>query len=273
MRSILLIGLVVGCAGAEAMPAPHEVTAAAATQPVEAGFNPGETMAFEISIGGVLAGDAQLAVGEVGLVAGHRHVRVKSRAETAGAVAMVKHIVDEATTELDLETGHPISFDTVVETGDKHTFSRGTFTGNHADVTYSRDPETPTEVVKPTTYTLSFGKMEVHDAHSAMAQIRNWRPAVGSARTLYVMGGKRLWRVDLVYVGTDTIGTAVGNRAVVKLTGQAFRARGNLSTETTTPTRVFTVYLSDDADRVPLRVVGKTELGDIVMALTEYTRP
>ncbi len=270
MRWIWVLALA-GCAGAEAMPAPHEVAAAPPT--LEAGFNPGETMAFEISIGGVVAGEAQLAVGAVGIVDGHRHVRVKSRAETAGAVAMVKHIVDEATTELDLDTGHPISFDTVVETGTKHTFAKGTFTGNRADVTYSRDPETPTEVVKPTKYSLSFGKMEVHDAHSAMAQIRNWRPTVGTARTLYVMGGKRLWRVDLTYAGTDTIGTAVGNRAVVKLTGRAYRARGNLSVETTTPTRVFTVFLSDDADRVPLRVVGQTELGDVVMALTEYTRP
>ena len=33
------------------------------------------------------------------------------------------------------------------------------------------------------------------------------------------------------------------------------------------------VYLSDDADRVPLRVVAATELGDIVMDLTEYNRP
>ena len=37
-------------------------------------------------------------------------------------------------------------------------------------------------------------------------------------------------------------------------------------------TRTFSVWLSDDADRVPLRVVGHTELGDVTMELVEYTR-
>ena len=37
--------------------------------------------------------------------------------------------------------------------------------------------------------------------------------------------------------------------------------------------RTFTVYLSDDADRVPLKVVAHTELGDVVMNLTDYSRP
>jgi len=39
------------------------------------------------------------------------------------------------------------------------------------------------------------------------------------------------------------------------------------------PARSFRVWLSDDADRVPLKVTAKTELGDVVMDLTEYNRP
>jgi hypothetical protein len=37
--------------------------------------------------------------------------------------------------------------------------------------------------------------------------------------------------------------------------------------------RTFTVWLTDDADRVPLRVLANTELGDITVDLTDYSRP
>ncbi len=257
------------CAGAEAMTLPVQPTAAQPGTSTELGLNPGESMAFEVKLGGVLAGEAQLAVGEIGIVDGHKRVVVKSRAATAGAVAIVKHIVDEMTTEIDVLTGHPVAFETLVEVGSKRTTASGTFTGSKADVTYSR-----TETAdKPQKYVIDFGKVEVHDAHSAMAQLRGWRPAIGGTRTLYLVGGRRLWRVDMKYVGTETIGSALGNRPVVKFEGKSFRARGNLTVESARPARTFTVYLSDDADRVPLRVIGATELGDIVMELTEYNRP
>ena len=80
------------CAGAEAMtqpaaPAAHPAPAAA----VEVGLNPGETMAFEVRLAGIVAGEAQLAVGELGDYQGHRAVVVKSRAATAGAAALIRH--------------------------------------------------------------------------------------------------------------------------------------------------------------------------------------
>ena len=58
----------------------------------------------------------------------------------------------------------------------------------------------------------------------------------------------------------------------IRLIGESYRARPNFVPETPRPTRTFTVWLSDDADRVPLKVAAKTELGDVVMNLTEYSR-
>src|SRR5580704_13130299 len=79
-----------GCAGADATTlAPHAPPATEAVAQAEFGLRPGETMAFEVRVGGVLAGVAQLAVGTVGQVDGHRAVVVKSRAETAGAFALL----------------------------------------------------------------------------------------------------------------------------------------------------------------------------------------
>ena len=274
---LLIVALASACAGAEAM-TPPSAPAATGAEPTAAhepiGLNPGESMAFEVHIAGLLAGEAQLAVGALGDYEGHPAVVVKSRAATAGAAALVKHIVDEATTVIDFETGRPLALDTRVEHGDSRTTATAKFTANVADITYARsDEKTPHKV------RIDFGKgpgtigaFMVHDAHSAMAQLRGWRAAPGARRAVFIVGGRRMWRVDVTYAGTDTVGSALGNRRAVKFTGESYRVRKNFTPETVKPSRTFTVWLTDDADRVPLKVTASTELGDIVMDLTEYTR-
>jgi hypothetical protein len=268
MRGIagLLLAAMVGCGGADAMPLPARPAAAAPTG--EVGLNPGETMTFEVRLGGILAGEAQLAVGELGNANGHREIVVKSRAATAGAAALIKHVIDEATTVIDLDTGRPLQLDTFVEMADKHVTTSATFTGTKAEVTYTRS-----EDAQPHKVVMDFGVVVVHDAHSAMALLRGWRPPIDTTRTVNVIGGRKLWRVDVRFAGTETIGSALGNRRAVRFEGKSYRVRGDFSLESKTATRTFTVWLSDDADRVPLKVVAATELGDIVMSLTEYFRP
>jgi hypothetical protein len=265
-----------GCAGAEATtlpPAPSPALRPPTAAP-EIGFNPGETMSFEVRLAGIVAGEAQLAVGELGDYEGHSAVVVKSRGATAGAAALVKHIVDEATTVIDMASGRPLALETRLEMGDTSTIATARFTSNVADITYRRSDEK-----EPHRLRIDFGKgapatpgIAVHDAHSAMAQLRGWRATPGTRRTVFVVGGRRLWRIDVTYAGKDTVGSAIGNRRAIRFTGEAYRARRDFVPETARPSRTFTVWLSDDADRVPLKVAAKTELGDIVMELTEYTR-
>lgn len=265
-----LVIAVAGCAGAEAMSLPSgpKSTAAAITATNEVGLNPGETMAFEVHLGGMLAGEAAFAVGEIGEFEGKKAVVVRSRANTAGAAALLKRIVDEATTVIDIGNGRPLKLDTHVEQGNKKTTATATFVGNVADVTYTRNDD-PT----PHKYKINFGTQTVHDTHSAMAQVRGWRPTAGATRQVFVVGGRRLWRVDVKFLGTETVGSALGNRRAIKFEGSSYRAKANFVVESDKPARTFTVWLSDDADRVPLKVVAKTELGEIAVELTEYSRP
>ncbi len=250
------------------MPAP-QIAAAASPQEAQLGLHPGESMAFEVQLGGVLVGEAQLAVGDVGVVAGRRAMVVRTRAATAGAAALVRKIVDEATSVVDADTGRPISVETNVVMGEKQIASAATFSGSIATVTYRLNTQPA-----PRTTRIDFGANALHDAHTAMAQLRGWKAAPGTRRTVFVIGGRRLWRVDVSYAGEDTIGSeVVGNRRAVMFDGTSYRARRDLSVESDRPARTFRVWLSDDADRVPLRVTAKTELGDVVMSLIDYARP
>jgi hypothetical protein len=270
----LAAAVLAGCAGAEVTALPPAPVPRPAAAPVEVGLNPGETMAFEVRIAGLVAGEAQLAVGERGDYQGHRAVVVKSRAATAGAAAMIRHISDEATTVIDLDTGRPLALDTVVEQGNTRTQASAKFTDNVADITYERSDEHAPHHLR-----VDFGRgaaagsgIQIHDAHSAMAQLRGWRAAPGTRRTVFVVGGRRLWRIDVTYAGPDTIGSALGNRRAIRFVGESYRARPDFSPETPRPTRTFSVWLSDDADRVPLKVAAKTELGEVTMDLTDYSR-
>ncbi|HVK88192.1 MAG TPA: DUF3108 domain-containing protein [Kofleriaceae bacterium] len=267
MRRAWLLAFVVGCAGAEAMTVEPPVAAPPQAESSELGLVPGESMTFDVHLAGVLAGQAQLAVGDVGLVDGKDAIVVRSRAATAGAAALIKNISDEATTVIDVVTGRPLTLSSTIINGDKTTTASATFKGSVAEVLYKR----PTDK-EPRATKLDFGDVPVHDAHTAMAQLRGWKGTKGQSRTVYVIGGRRLWRIDVSYAGEETIGSALGNRRAIVYDGKSYRARPNKSVESGKPARSFKVWLSDDADRVPIKVVATTELGDIVMDLTEYSR-
>lgn len=258
-----IFAFLAGCAAAEAMtPPPAAATAAPSS---ELGLNPGETMAYSLKLGGMEAGEAQLAVGQPGDFNGARAINVTSKAQTTGAADALKHVVDTASTQIDMATGLPLSLETFVETGDKRTTGKAAFDAKQISV----------EVVDSKThqYKITVGKEPIYDAHAAMAQLRGWKPQPGASRSVWVLGGKRLWRVDVKLIGYETIATAMGNRRAVRLDASSYRGRPNLTVESTTPGRTFSVWLSDDGDRVPLKVTAHTELGEIAMELTDYQRP
>jgi hypothetical protein len=232
------------------------------------GYLPGEAMTFEVTVGGILAGEAQLAVGQPGVVDGRRAITVRSRIATAGALALIKNVSDEATTVIAVDSATPISMISDVTMNGVVYHADVAFQGPAIQITSTRSD------VKGARHDhLAFGATLAHDTHSAMASMRGWDAMPGTSRTMFVMGGKRIWKTTVTFDGRETIGTQLGNRAAVRLHGLAWRAHDDLTIDDSKPPREFTVWLSDDADRVPLKVTAKTELGSLVIELTDYQRP
>lgn len=270
--ALLLAGLAtsaMACGGsAEAFTLPPAAPTAQAEARGALGLAPGEQMAFEVRLAGVAVGEAVLAVGEPGQLEGRSALTVRSKLSTTGAVRLLRPVDDESTTVIDAQSGAPLMLETHVLLGGQETFTKARFAQGQAVVEVRRAQDA---AGRP--YTVSFGDAPAHDAHSAMAELRTWRAAPGAKRTMWAVGGRRLWRVDLTYVGVESLGTAQGNRRATRLDGVGYRANPNRTLDERRPPRRFSVWFSDDADRVPLRIGAITELGDVRIDLTEYARP
>ena len=233
----------------------------------------GETMQFSIHMGPIPVGEASLTVSEATTNADgtQADLVVRSRISSAGLSDLLMEIDDEATSVISNLTGLPRLTKTVAKYG-KHRFaSDATFPvegANNVSIAFTRPPNPPVHVrLAPPP-----GVMP-HDMHTAMASLRPWSGVKGEARTLWVVGGRRLWKADVTWVGGGAIDTAFGARQAVRIDGTAQRYRGTGAPERRRPERRFSVWLSDDGDRVPLRVEAYTEIADVVVDLVDYYRP
>lgn len=245
------------------------VAAAATPAPTggELGLHPGERMTFEVALAGVPVAQAALAVGDIGDVDGRRAIVVSSSMTTADAFRWVKDVRDDLTSTIDCDSGLPLTILADVKFGDKLYHADGTFDASAVELVWDRRDG----VTRHTHY--DFGDVPAHDAHSAMAAMRTWEGEPGDARTVYIVGGRRIWQTQMTWVGRETIGTRLGNQPAVRLDGISVRVDPRLHAEAGKPPRTYSVWLSDDGDRAPLRVVASTELGDVTIELTGYERP
>lgn len=231
------------------------------------GFAPGEQLAFEVRLAGVLAGEAQFVAGQPGTVDGRRAIAVSSIIKSAGAFALIKEVKDDVTSIIDLDRMRPLRTTSDVIFGPKRYHAETEFSDHGASIQFTPEGQATRSLV------FDFGDAVVHDAHSSMALVRTWTAEAGERIALWVIGGRRLWRTEIWVVGTEVIGTRMGNQSAIRIDGTSVRSRADLTPEPNKPPRNFSVWLSDDADRVPLRFSAHTELGDIVIELVAYERP
>lgn len=104
-----------------------------------------------------------------------------------------------------------------------------------------------------------------HDLHSAMLLLRSWRPRLEEAAYFYVVLGRKLWRVDVTAEGPQVIKAQGAPRLTHRIDGVAVR----LGEAADSASRRFSLWLSEDAARVPVRMVADASFGEITMTLIE----
>jgi hypothetical protein len=213
-------------------------TAAAATPPspevreksLPALVVPQETMQFQITFRGITVAQVQTAIGKEGVVDGHRAVIIKSAGKSAGLISLLGSVRWELETTLDLDRGVPLH---------SHEESWSELAGQHEHDDDRHDwQEGDTR----------------HDLHSSICTLRGWEPVAKEQREVRIgLGGGHF---------SLTIGRAgrgiVGGRPALRYAGIAAHESH------------FTIWLSDDAARVPLLAETETPLGGVAVELTDY---
>ena len=194
---------------------------------------PGETMEFRVSLRGVKVGLVQTAVGWPGVIGDRTAVIVRSRGKTEGVLSLLGDLTWELSSTIDTARGVPI---------EDHEEAWAELAGDkHHEDHHHRWEDGETR----------------HDIHSAVTTIRGWQSKPGDRTELEVeiAGahlGVALWHVGRAFAVHEP----------------AIRYDGMVEGEVP-----ITAWVSDDAARVPLKLVAQATWGEIAVELVDYQVP
>jgi Protein of unknown function (DUF3108) len=232
-------------------------------------LTPGEHMAYTLELQGVSLATLDVAVGEPTSLAGKQAIVVQSRAKAVGLVKMVANIDDTFTSWIDVATGRPLRWST-------DEFATKTSDKERTDVDFSkRDGST-----LPVTFHLNDAATqpepqraslpETWDFNSFLMALRTWDPPAGTVLVAEVMRSRFMWHVEMTMREKSKLTSAIGTVMARRLDGHTYKLDRNGVREPGSDERNFTIWISDDDGRVPLKVTAKTDYGDIALAISDY---
>lgn len=238
-------------------------------------FIPGELMSFEFHFRDVVVGRGGLAVGQPGVQNGRPTLIVRSELETVGVGKMVKDIRDDITSWIDTERGRSVRYRADIIFGKSSTLFDCRLAGRWVFIEIlRRGPkyEGPRKRYARTKRQWRLPEGAVgHDSHSFLGALRAWEDGrIGERRYMYVLSGSRIWRTDLELVGAETRDTPMGLYPVLQFRGTTQRMTYKMEPDPRRKARSFTIWLSDDANRLPLLIEGSSEYGTAAIKLVGY---
>jgi hypothetical protein len=269
----VLISLVCACGGANHgdPSVPHSPPVAAATLPSGAPFvTPGERMSYTLALGEMQLATYDVAVGDITDVAGKRAIVVQSHAKAIGLVKMVANIDDTFTSWIDVTNGRPLRW-VVDEFATKSTDKERTEarmyerSGDMLPMDFHINDEPP----KPEPQRVAMP--DIWDYNAFTIALRGWEAPPGSTVTAEVLRSRYMWNVTMTVHGKEQVKTPLGDFPALRFDGHTFKLLRDGKRDPDSDARDFSVWISDDADRVPLQTVARTDYGAIKMVIAEYT--
>jgi Protein of unknown function (DUF3108) len=231
---------------------------------------PGEHMSYTLQLQSVDLATLELAVaGEPTTLDGKQAIVVQAHAKAVGFVKMVANIDDTFTSWLDVATGRPLRWSTdefATKTTDKERtdvdFSKRA--GSTIPVTFHLNDAAPTP--EPQRASLP----DVWDFDSFLIALRTWDPPTGTVLVAEVMRSRFMWHVEMTMRGKSKVASALGSVTARQLDGRTYKLDRNGARVADSDERNFTIWISDDDGRVPLKISAKTDYGDISLSISDY---
>lgn len=197
---------------------------------------------------------------------------VQAAAESTGVAALVKPLKAAFATWLDAETGEPLVF-RVTETA-----GRGdeTIESNEARFTEVAEGKLPIATKRPDGTEIVEIQNVVPpqkpiDTMTFVMALRAWDGQPGETHSIDVVRSRFVWRAQVKLVGREPVVTDLGELPAVKFDATTSRIMRDGSIDKGTESRHFSIWISDDADRVPLLLVAESDYGDIKLEIVDYS--
>ncbi|HLL22199.1 MAG TPA: DUF3108 domain-containing protein, partial [Kofleriaceae bacterium] len=231
---------------------------------------PGERMSYRLTLKGVELGTFLLAVGDIVDLDGAQTVLVQAQAKSGGLAALVADIDDRFTSWVDVKTGRPRRFE-VFEHADRKSKDKDHVVVEFAARTpagipihYALNDEPMKTLVQPVT------QHDVWDYNAFLVALRGWEGDTGSTATLEVFRSRYVWKIAITRGGKGTLVTDLGELPVLRYDAVTSKIDRSGKRWEGQEDRTFTLWISDDNDRVPLKLDAKSDYGEISMDIVDY---
>lgn len=233
--------------------------------------SPGEVISYRLSVLGVEIGQFTIAVGGQVEVEGRSTIEVQAGVQSTGIAAMFKKVRTDFASWLDVRTGRPV-VGRVVETAGKND---PTIETTEARFHALKDHLLPLAFLAPDGSETNIENQvtsgdTVWDVPSMLMFLRGWGPEVGTQLTAQVVRSRYIWQGEFKLAGQEVKTTELGDLPTVRIDGVSRRLLRNGAWEPEGDIRHFSLWITDDADRVPVLVVAKTDFGDVKMEIVGY---
>jgi hypothetical protein len=229
---------------------------------------PGEHMTYRLALQGVELAVYDLAVGETTQVAGKPAILVQSHAKTVGLGALVK-VDDYFNSYLDVTSGRSLRWtcDEFSSDGKHKEKTEADMAGRTTEsvpVTFHLDDEPPQPEPQHVSMT------DVWDLNAFLIALRSWEGTPGTAVSLEVLRSRYLWHVEAKIHGKDKLVTELGELPALRFDAHLYKLDRSGARAPNSDERDFSLWISDDDGRVPLKITAKTDYGDIEMKIVDY---
>ena len=232
---------------------------------------PGEHMQYRLALQGVELAVYDMAVGEPAAVGNKTAVLVQSHAKTVGLGALVK-VDDYFNSYIDVATGHPLRWTCDEYSSDgkhkeKTEADLAGRTGDTVPITFHLDDEAP----KPEPQKVSMP--DVWDLNAFVIALRSWEGPPGTAVTIEALRSRYLWHIDAKIHGKEKLVTDLNGGMelpALRFDADLYKLDRNDARDPGSDQRHLSIWVSDDDGRVPLKIVAKTDYGDIEMKIVDY---
>lgn len=232
--------------------------------------SPGEHMTYKLVLQGLEIASYELAIGAQAIdLDGKQAITVASRAKAQGLATLAVKVDDVFTSYIDVKTGRSLKWTT-----DEFAKNGKDKERTDADLAHRAGDTVPIQFhlndEAPTPEPQKVGAGDVWDYNAFLVALRAWEGGIGSKITVEVLRSRFLWHVEMKIAAKEKLVTDMGEFPALRFDATSYKLGRDGQRFPDTDDRAFSIWISDDAGRVPLQVVAKTDYGDLKMSITDY---